>query len=118
MILKLVGKNFCSLSLTDFSCSPNEFQCDNGQCTSSTHRCDNDINCIDGSDEKDCTCLKVELPCSSGGCVPSDKLCNGLDDCSDGTDERFCGKSTMKSWIYLAIICHSCTFMVLKLHIL
>ncbi|XP_020603202.1 MAM and LDL-receptor class A domain-containing protein 1-like [Orbicella faveolata] len=82
-----------SYASPDFSCSPNEFQCDNGQCTSSTHRCDNDINCIDGSDEKDCTCLKVELPCSSGGCVPSDKLCNGLDDCSDGTDERFCGTS-------------------------
>ncbi|XP_078369213.1 uncharacterized protein LOC144653157 isoform X3 [Oculina patagonica] len=73
-----------------FTCGANEFQCDNGQCTSSTRRCDSDVNCIDGSDEKGCTCLTVELPCSSGDCVPSSKLCDGSDDCSDGKDERGC----------------------------
>lgn len=81
------------LLLSDFNCSLNEFQCVNGECTSLAHRCDSDVNCIDGSDEEGCTCLTTELPCSSGGCVPSTNLCDGIDDCrAGGEDERFCGE--------------------------
>lgn len=86
--------------LIDFACSPNDYQCDNGECTSSSQRCDNDVNCMDGSDEKGCTCLTVELSCSTGSCVPSNKLCNGFDDCSDEKDEKVCGKLSLHISLY------------------
>lgn len=80
--------------------------------------CDNDINCIDGLDEKDCICLKEELLCFLGGCVLFGKLCNGLDDCLDGRDECFCGKSILKFRLCLVVVCYLCIFKVLVLYIL
>ncbi|XP_068718037.1 uncharacterized protein [Montipora capricornis] len=75
----------------DFVCKPSQFQCLNGECISWTHHCDSDVNCLDGSDEVDCTCLISEFQCPSGACVSSDNLCDGVKHCLTGKDERSCG---------------------------
>ena len=36
-----------------------QFTCDNGQCISMDKRCDQTINCVDGSDESNCKMLKM-----------------------------------------------------------
>ena len=54
--------------------------------------CDSDVNCLDGSDEVDCTCLISEFQCPSGACVSSDNLCDGVKHCLTGKDESSCGE--------------------------
>lgn len=39
---------------TSGSCTPDQFQCDNGFCINSEFRCDNHVDCIDRSDETGC----------------------------------------------------------------
>ena len=40
---------------------PTQFSCDSGRCIDISKRCDENIDCIDGSDEKMCTLLQVSL---------------------------------------------------------
>lgn len=50
--------------------------------------CDNDIDCIDASDEKNCQCLDNEFRCDNGLCIMKDWTCDGINDCIDNSDER------------------------------
>lgn len=36
-------------------CTESEFRCSNGQCIPAMRRCDSAVDCVDGSDESDCT---------------------------------------------------------------
>ena len=36
-------------------CIEKEFECMNGQCIAQAYRCDNELDCKDGSDEKNCS---------------------------------------------------------------
>ena len=49
---------YCVVILTDNSCGPGQFHCDNRRCIGSQKVCDTHDDCHDGSDEKDCRKLK------------------------------------------------------------
>ncbi|KAA0723146.1 Low-density lipoprotein receptor-related protein 10 [Triplophysa tibetana] len=54
-------------------------------------RCNYQLNCADGSDEKDCTiCQHGTFHCDSDRCVFESWRCDGQVDCKDGTDELNC----------------------------
>ncbi|XP_030018004.1 low-density lipoprotein receptor-related protein 10 [Sphaeramia orbicularis] len=86
-------------------CAPNQFACGvAGQrtvasshfpgrpvCYPVTERCNYQLYCADGSDEKDCTvCQPGTFHCDSDRCVFETWRCDGQVDCKDGTDELNC----------------------------
>ncbi|KAJ8924543.1 hypothetical protein NQ315_000691, partial [Exocentrus adspersus] len=88
------------------SCSPPE--CESGQltcrqymwnktyCIPPHYRCDRTIDCIDGSDETECTyrqCQADDFQCgtkTTDPCIPKEKKCDGYLDCRSGKDEQNC----------------------------
>lgn len=83
------------------NCSPNHFPCgmagqrttatSKAQCYSLAERCNYQLNCADGSDERDCTvCQPGTFHCDSDRCVYESWRCDGQVDCKDGTDELNC----------------------------
>ncbi len=44
----------CSVTMVT-DCGDDEFQCDNGQCVRVEWVCDGDTDCLDGSDEHNCS---------------------------------------------------------------
>lgn len=96
--------------------------CTNGQCIDSQKVCDNEYDCSDHSDEKNCTSnctstfrhvcttrgkaikhnilLKLsenQFQCRSGECIPITWRCNHNDDCPDSSDENGCPSSSCSS---------------------
>ncbi|KAF5276464.1 hypothetical protein FQA39_LY06533 [Lamprigera yunnana] len=87
-------------------CEPGQLTC--GQyvwnktyCISSHYRCDMTIDCVDGTDEAECTyrkCQPDDFHCGSEGntaravdpCIPKEKRCDGYLDCRSGKDEMGC----------------------------
>ncbi|KAL9987310.1 hypothetical protein ACROYT_G001594 [Oculina patagonica] len=58
------------------------------QCVKDSSRCDGKPDCLDNSDEINCTCLQNQFQCPSGKCLAAEKLCDGYKDCPDGSDEK------------------------------
>ncbi|XP_028330958.1 low-density lipoprotein receptor-related protein 10 [Gouania willdenowi] len=86
-------------------CSPNQFACGMaGQrtamsnhfasrpvCYPVSERCNYQLYCADGSDERDCTvCQPGTFHCDSDRCVFESWRCDGQVDCKDRTDELNC----------------------------
>lgn len=64
---------------------------DGNQCFPSSSFCDGVLDCIDNSDEFECTsvCAANQFPCGSNAaiCLLNLFWCNGIEDCPDGYDE-------------------------------
>ncbi|XP_054162427.1 low-density lipoprotein receptor-related protein 4-like [Oppia nitens] len=88
-------------------CSSEHFTCSSGQCILKTWYCDGDTDCIDKSDESDCTprdcAADREFKCTNERCVRNDWVCDGTDDCGDGSDEECMGRPCAAS----EFRCHS-----------
>ncbi|KAM4612218.1 low-density lipoprotein receptor-related protein 10 [Polymixia lowei] len=60
-------------------------------CYPAKERCNYQLYCADGSDERDCTvCQPGTFHCDSDRCVFESWRCDGQVDCKDGTDELNC----------------------------
>lgn len=80
-------------------CNTNEFKCKDGTCVPLSLRCDQQVDCIDGSDEIFETCHNMGcqhnpeklFKCESDGrCISRDYHCDRYYDCEDGSDEKSC----------------------------
>lgn len=56
--------DFCMTVPPAYTCGSNEFTCDDGYCVQRDYVCDNQADCPDGSDEKDCR-KSLSYQCSS-----------------------------------------------------
>ncbi|XP_054468644.1 low-density lipoprotein receptor-related protein 2-like [Anoplopoma fimbria] len=92
---------WASLSISPgqiLGCRHGEWQCDDGNCIPGVWRCDGGGDCLDGSDEMECTvlpgspgCPPGQFPCvDSVGCVAASARCDGLNQCPTGSDEENC----------------------------
>ncbi|KAM9255799.1 sortilin-related receptor isoform 2-T2 [Cariama cristata] len=77
------------------TCLPNQYRCFNGNCINSIWQCDNDNDCGDKSDEKNCPATvcdaETQFRCQgSGTCIPLSYKCDLEDDCGDNSDESHC----------------------------
>ncbi|KAI3355049.1 hypothetical protein L3Q82_017927, partial [Scortum barcoo] len=80
------------------ACRSYEFSCATGQCVPQAWLCDGETDCLDGSDEQQCTtpCGPGQVPCLQGNqCVDYQHLCDGTPHCRDASDESIdnCGST-------------------------
>ncbi|XP_067826959.1 sortilin-related receptor isoform X2 [Heptranchias perlo] len=85
----------------EHTCLPNQYKCSNGKCISNIWKCDNDNDCGDYSDERNCPTASCDpnsqFKCrSSGMCIPLSYKCDREDDCGDNSDEEQCSLNNCK----------------------
>nr|XP_046225254.1 LOW QUALITY PROTEIN: low-density lipoprotein receptor-related protein 2 [Oncorhynchus gorbuscha] len=79
----------------DTSCGDYSFPCDGGRCMPDSYRCDGVKDCMDQTDEANCTdtgmtCSPWAFTCDNKHCILSGWRCDGHEDCGDGSDEVDC----------------------------
>ncbi|CAG0913244.1 unnamed protein product [Notodromas monacha] len=80
------------------ACSPGELMCGDGKCYPIMWKCDGDSDCVDGSDESNCTnhkCQTWQFSCREEvKCIYTSWVCDNEKDCLNGSDEAedVCGK--------------------------
>ncbi|XP_040202403.1 low-density lipoprotein receptor-like isoform X4 [Rana temporaria] len=77
------------------TCSPDQFQCNDGKCINRSLRCNQEHDCDDLTDEIGCvndkpTCSPDQFKCNDGKCINVSLRCNGEHDCDDHSDEIGC----------------------------
>lgn len=92
-----------------FECEQNQFRCDKYRCIPKRWVCDEDEDCIDGSDEaENCpkeTCQAPMFTCAvTNRCIPQVWVCDGENDCGAGDtsdeDPTKCSKYIIMIMIY------------------
>ncbi|XP_051883463.1 low-density lipoprotein receptor-related protein 2a [Pristis pectinata] len=73
-------------------CKLGQFQCNDGNCTSSNFLCNAFQDCADGSDEDIALCVShqcesYQWQCANKHCIPEAWQCDGENDCTDNSDE-------------------------------
>ncbi|KRY71296.1 Low-density lipoprotein receptor-related protein 1B, partial [Trichinella pseudospiralis] len=72
-------------------CKAHEFRCRNGLCISQLKTCNNENDCGEWEDEKNCTCQENWKKCTeTGQCFPASFWCDGIFQCDDKSDELQC----------------------------
>lgn len=88
-----------SMNLTCIDNGDCEFRCGSGECLPRTKLCDGFKNCVDNSDEENCSshnathsdCQFDEFTCADNSkCIPRTLRCNQNYDCADRSDELDC----------------------------
>ncbi|XP_053722161.1 low-density lipoprotein receptor-related protein 2 [Synchiropus splendidus] len=79
----------------DNICGDYSFECDEGRCRPNSYRCDGYADCVDKTDEANCTdtgatCSPYAFTCDNKHCISKGWRCDGIDDCGDGSDEVNC----------------------------
>lgn len=83
----------CLISSEKEHCGSQFFTCANYQCIPFGKHCDRTLDCLDGSDEKDCGCDKdLEFQCQNKQCINKKYRCDMEGDCDDNSDEVGCSK--------------------------
>lgn len=81
-------------SSTAVTCRPGEFSCaSNHYCLPAAWKCDGESDCIDGSDEINCSnnsCEPWQFQCANKRCIMKSWVCDRENDCHDGSDEVNC----------------------------
>ena len=95
--------------VVEHSCTSQHYQCADESCIPLVFLCDGIYQCLDQSDETNCTtqckkyntdtflipfascyCSQSYFLCRSGQCIHINSVCNGREDCQDGSDEVEC----------------------------
>jgi hypothetical protein len=85
------NRNPLTLNACAEDCFYQEHTCTDGQLILLRFLCDQQQDCIDGSDESGCVYAE-RFTCGSGDDHPWSYQCDGQSDCLDGSDERDCAE--------------------------
>ena len=112
------------------------YECRASECILTSYICDGIVDCLNGSDEVNCSgshdalqtnvlvhkCEDLYYECHPGHCIPLTQLCDDQFDCSDGLDELRCPKSKNDGYLLLSytttVSIKVCSFLDKELNII